>query len=62
LHARTSGQGTKPPFPTFSLNGSYGSWQAPFIITAVLLVFGAGVWVFWLNPEVSAIERTGASA
>ncbi|HUB50313.1 MAG TPA: MFS transporter [Acetobacteraceae bacterium] len=34
----------------------YGSWQAPFIIAAVLLVFGAGVWAFWLNPEVSAIE------
>jgi MFS family permease len=35
----------------------YGSWQAPFIIAAVLLVFGAAVWAFWLNPEVSAIER-----
>ena len=33
-----------------------GSWQAPFIIAAVLLVFGAGIWAFWLNPEVSAIE------
>jgi MFS family permease len=37
----------------------YGSWQAPFIIAAVLLVFGAAVWAFWLNPEVSAIERDG---
>jgi MFS family permease len=37
----------------------YGSWQAPFIIAAVLLVFGAGVWAFWLNPEVSALEGDG---
>jgi MFS family permease len=41
----------------FGILVHYGSWQAPFIIAAVLLVFGAGVWAFWLNPEVSAIER-----
>ena len=40
----------------FGILVHYGSWQAPFIIAAVLLVFGAGVWAFWLNPEVSAIE------
>jgi MFS family permease len=34
----------------------YGSWQAPFIIAAVLLVFGAGVRAFWLNLDLSAIE------
>jgi len=43
----------------FGILVHYGSWQAPFIIAAVLLVFGAGVWAFWLNPEVSAIEREG---
>lgn len=41
----------------FGILVHYGSWQAPFIIAAVLLVFGAAVWAFWLNPEVSAIER-----
>jgi MFS family permease len=40
----------------FGILVQYGSWQAPFIIAAVLLVFGAGVWAFWLNPEVSALE------
>ncbi len=40
----------------FGILVRYGSWQAPFIIAAVLLVFGAGVWAFWLNPEVSALE------
>jgi MFS family permease len=40
----------------FGILVHYGSWQAPFIIAAVLLVFGAGIWAFWLNPEVSAIE------
>jgi MFS family permease len=35
----------------------FGSWQAPFIIAAALLVFGAGIWAFRLNPELSAIER-----
>jgi MFS family permease len=41
----------------FGILVRYGSWQAPFIIAAVLLLFGAGVWAFWLNPEVSALER-----
>jgi sugar phosphate permease len=28
-----------------------GSWQAPFIVAACLLVAGAAVWAFWLDPE-----------
>ena len=28
----------------------YGSWVAPFIV-AGLLVAGAAVWAFWLDPE-----------
>ncbi len=28
-----------------------GSWQAPFIVAAGLLVAGSAVWAFWLDPE-----------
>ena len=28
-----------------------GSWQAPFIVAAALLVIGAAVWAFWLDPD-----------
>jgi sugar phosphate permease len=28
-----------------------GSWQAPFIVAACLLVAGSAVWAFWLDPE-----------
>jgi sugar phosphate permease len=34
-----------------------GSWVAPFVVAAGLLVFGAAVWAFWLNPEVSVLEE-----
>jgi len=34
----------------------YGSWQAPFIVAASLLVIGAAVWAFWLDPEVPVLE------
>jgi hypothetical protein len=33
----------------------YGSWEAPFIVAATLLVMGAAVWAFWLDPEASVI-------
>jgi len=36
----------------------YGNWQAPFIIAACLLVAGSAVWAFWLDPNVSVLERT----
>jgi sugar phosphate permease len=29
----------------------YGSWQAPFIVAAALLVVGSAVWAFWLDPD-----------
>jgi len=41
----------------FGVVVQYGSWQAPFIIAAVLLVAGAAVWAFWLDPEGSVIGR-----
>jgi sugar phosphate permease len=34
----------------------FGYTQAPFFVTAALLVAGAGVWAFWLDPEVSVVE------
>ena len=38
----------------------YGYAQAPFLITAALLVVGAGVWAFWLDPERSVVEPHAA--
>jgi sugar phosphate permease len=39
----------------------YGNWQAPFIVAAALLVIGAGVWAFWLDPDKSVLDARGAS-
>ena len=38
----------------------YGNWQAPFIVAAVLLVIGAAIWAFWLDPERSVLEAADA--
>jgi sugar phosphate permease len=34
----------------------YGSWQAPFIVAAALLVVGAAVWAFWLDPTKAILK------
>jgi D-galactonate transporter len=34
----------------------YGNWQAPFIVAACLLIAGAGIWAFWLDPQRSVVE------
>jgi sugar phosphate permease len=40
----------------FGALADLGSWVAPFIVAAVLLVTGAAIWAFWLDPEVSVLE------
>jgi sugar phosphate permease len=34
-----------------------GSWVEPFVIAACLLFIGAGIWAFWIDPEVSVIDH-----
>jgi sugar phosphate permease len=41
----------------FGVLVQFGSWQAPFIVAASLLVIGAAVWAFWLDPNVSVVEK-----
>ena len=36
------------------------SWQAPFIVAAGLLMLGVVVCAFWLDPDVSVLERKSA--
>ena len=40
----------------------FGSWQAPFMVAAALLVAGAGVWAFWLDPDASVIDKSEIKA
>jgi len=40
----------------FGYLAQIGSWQAPFIVAAALLLVGAIIWAFWLDPEVPVIE------
>jgi len=40
----------------------YGNWQAPFVVAAGLLVAGAAVWAFWLDPDAAVLERSPAAA
>jgi len=40
----------------FGVLVQFGSWQAPFIVAASLLVLGAAVWGFWLDPSTSVVE------
>jgi D-galactonate transporter len=41
----------------FGVLAQYGNWQAPFVVAAVLLVLGAAVWAFWLDPDRSVVEK-----
>ena len=31
-------------------------WEAPFIVAAVLLVIGAGIWAFWIDPTKAILK------
>lgn len=46
----------------FGILVQVGSWVAPFVVAAGLLVLGAAVWAFWLDPEVSVLEKRGVPA
>jgi sugar phosphate permease len=41
----------------FGVLAQFGNWQAPFVVAAALLVIGAGVWAFWLDPDRSCVEK-----
>src|ERR1700751_5657730 len=32
------------------------SWQAPFIVAACLLVVGAAIWAFWIDPTKAILK------
>jgi hypothetical protein len=45
----------------FGILVQFGSWQAPFIVAASLLVIGAAIWGFWLDPSSSVLEKKAGS-
>ena len=34
----------------------------PFIVAATLMVIGAGIWGFWLDPEKSVVNAVAPEA
>lgn len=40
----------------FAYLAQHFNWQVPFLVTAVLLIAGAAVWAFWLDPERSCVD------
>src|SRR5260370_9908347 len=48
--------GALSPF-VFGVFAQFGSWAAPFIVAAALLVVGSVVWGFWLGPAPSVVHE-----
>jgi sugar phosphate permease len=46
----------------FGILAQYETWGAPFVVSAALLVVGAAVWAFWLDPDQSVVEARGMPA
>ena len=42
---------------TLLLGGDISAKMVVPIVAAVLLVLGAGVWAFWLDPDRSVVEK-----
>jgi sugar phosphate permease len=40
----------------FGYLAEVGNWEAPFIVAACLLVAGAAVWAFWLDPDKAILQ------
>jgi hypothetical protein len=40
----------------FGFFAQRGFWIAPFIVTAGVLLSGALIWTFLINPELSVVE------
>jgi sugar phosphate permease len=41
----------------FGILVARGNWVAPFVVSACLVFVGAGIWAFWIDPEVSVIGK-----
>ena len=41
----------------FGYFAKQGNWEGPWILAAVMLVVGAAIWGFWLDPERSVVEK-----
>jgi sugar phosphate permease len=39
-----------------------GSWMAPFLVTAVVLITGALIWTFLIDPERSVVDKPGPAS